>query len=82
MIGIILLFVVVYPGVWVLTVPHLRPSYRSRSGSFFISLIVENLCASLQVILVDSFSVNSCDFALPLGGGELRAFLPDRKSVV
>ena len=31
--------------------------------------------ASLQVTLIDSFSVSSCDFGVPMGGGELRVFL-------
>lgn len=39
---IILLFVGHLPGVWVLTIPHLCPSYSS-CGSFFISLDMVNL---------------------------------------
>lgn len=37
---------------------HLHPSYLSRCGSFFISLIMENFSTNLQVILIDSHSVN------------------------
>ena len=42
--------------------------------SFFISLVLENL-SSLQVICINSCSVNSCNFGVPMGGGELRVFL-------
>lgn len=31
-----------YLGVWVLTIPRLHPSYPSRRGSLFTSLVVEN----------------------------------------
>ena len=30
-----------YPGVWVLTIPCLCPSYPTCCGSFFVSLVVE-----------------------------------------
>ena len=40
---IIPLFVGYPPRVWVLTIAHLCPSYLSRCGSFFISLVVEDL---------------------------------------
>ena len=34
---------VAHPVVWILTIPHLCSSYLSRWGSFFISLVVEDL---------------------------------------
>ena len=41
----------------------------------FMSLVVDGLFASLQIILINICSVNSsCNFSMPVGGGELRIF--------
>ena len=32
--------------------------------------------AGLLIFLINSYSVNSCNFGVPLGGGELRVFPP------
>ena len=34
------------------------------------------LSASLQVILINSYFLNSCNFGVPIEGDELRVFLP------
>ena len=53
--------------------PHLCPSKLSHFSFFFISLVMDFFFffASCQVILIDSFSVNSCNFAVSRGGSEL-----------
>ena len=61
--------------LWVLTILSLRPSYLSYCGSFFISLVWKTFSASLQVVLIDSCSINSCNLGVPMGGGKLRVFL-------
>ena len=48
---------IAYPRLCVLTLCVCHCSYQSFCGSFFISLVMENFFASLQII--DSFSVNS-----------------------
>ena len=62
------------PRVWVLIIPCLCTSYLFHCGSLFIYPAVD-LFASLQVIAIDSCSVNSCHFDIHMGGGELRVFL-------
>ena len=66
---------VTHPGVWVLTLLHLRLSYTVQCGLFFISLVVDIFSACLMVFLINSFSVNSCNFSVPMGGGVLKVFL-------
>ena len=41
----------------------------------FICLVLKRFSASLQVILLESCSVNSCKFGVPLRGGDLPIFL-------
>ena len=45
-------------------------------ASFFISGVVKIFSISLQVVLKDTCSFSGCNFGMPLGEGELRAFLP------
>ena len=66
---------VAYTGVWVLTILCLHPSYPTHCSSFFIPLIVENISASLEVVLVDSCSVNDYNFGVPMARRKLRVFL-------
>ena len=74
---VILSFVVTYLGVWVLTRTHLCSSYASHCGSFFIFFVLwKILSPSLHVIIVDSYSVKSCNLSVPMGRDELRVFLP------
>ena len=44
-------------------------------GSVFISLVVKIFSTRLQVIFIDSCSVSTCNFGVPVGGGEFRVFL-------
>ena len=59
-------FGVAYLWAWVLTILCLCPSYLSHCGFFLISLVVQIFSASLQVVLIDSCSVNSCNFGVPV----------------
>ena len=51
-------------------------SHNRNSGFLFISLVLENLFSSFQIILIDSCCINSCNFDVLMGGGELRIFPP------
>ena len=51
------------------------PSSLFPVASFFVFLVIEDLFTSLQVILIDNCSVNSCNFAMVMGGDDLRVFL-------
>ena len=53
-------------GVCVLVRSDFCPSYASQCGSFFISFVVDELSASLQVFLGDSCSICSCSFDVVL----------------
>ena len=50
-------------------------SHPSHYTLFCVSLVVVNLFSSLQVTLIDSCSVNSCNFDMPFKGGEPGVFL-------
>ena len=50
-------------------------SYPSCCGSFFMPFIVEDLSGKVPVFFIDGCSADSCDFDVPVRGGELRAFL-------
>lgn len=63
-----------HPEVWVLTVLFLLPYSSSVVPSLYLWLW-EIFYACLQVILVDSCFVNSCNFAVIIGGGEFRVSL-------
>ena len=54
----------------------ISPSFHlSHCGSFFIFLVVDFFFfARFLVFLIDSCSVNSCNFGVLIGGGELRVF--------
>lgn len=68
---------VTYPRVRILIILF-QLLLLSHCSSFLISLVVENIFASLQIILIDGFSVNSCEFGVPMGKGlpqEYRVFL-------
>ena len=43
--------------------------------SFFIFLVGIIFSSSLQVVLIEGVSINSCNFGVPVGGGEYRPFL-------
>ena len=67
-------FGVTHSGVWVLTLCiSAFPTHLTVIPSF-ISLVVENLFCLSSGLLTDSCSV-SCNFGVPMGGGELRVFL-------
>ena len=57
-------------GVCVLTILQLHSSYPSPYGSFFISLLVEDLFCYIPVSLINSCSVNCCNFGVPVRGSE------------
>ena len=59
------------PGVWVLDIPYLCPSYLSSLCSWLWKIF----SASLQVVLMDSCSVSSYNFGVPMGRAEFRVFL-------
>ena len=61
-------------GVWVLTMVHLCTSYLSLCGSFFLYL-QKIFSASIHFVLINSCSVNSSNFGVPLGGDKFRVFL-------
>lgn len=63
-----------HPEVWVLTVLFLLLYSSSVVPSLYLWLW-EIFYACLQVILVDSCFVNSCNFAVIIGGGEFRVSL-------
>ena len=64
------------PGGMVLTVLCFCFSYASHD-SILRSLVVEELSLRLQVVLIDSCSVNHCinHFVMLVRGGDLRVFL-------
>ena len=59
----------------VLIVPWFYPSYPFHYWFFFIYLVVENLSAHFPVYLINSVSVNNCNFGVPTEGGELGIFI-------
>ena len=63
---------------------YLKPICRSlvylylsclSSWNSFITPVVEIFSSCLQIVLINSCSVNSCDLGVPLEGGELKVFL-------
>ena len=55
----------------VLDCAMIAPPHLSHFDSFFISLVVKDFL----VFLINSSSVNSCYFVVPIKGGKLSAFL-------
>ena len=53
---------------------HLCTSYLSLCGSFFLYL-QKIFSASIRFVLINSCSVNSSNFGVPLGGDKFRVFL-------
>ena len=45
---------------------------------FFLSLFKHSFSVSLPVFVINNFSVNSCDFDVLMGGGELWVFIHHR----
>ena len=72
---IILPFVARPPQGMVLTIQFFHPPTYPTFGSFFISLVIDDLFSSIPVFLINSCSANSCNFGVPVGGDELRVFL-------
>ena len=50
------------------------PFLPSYCGSF-LELLWKLFSATLQFVLIESCSVNGCNFRVPMGGGELKVFL-------
>ena len=66
---------VTYPGYWSWLYHVFAPlTYLIVILSLYLELW-KVFSVSLQVILIDSFSVNSCNFGVLVGGSELRVFL-------
>ena len=62
------------PSVWVLPILRLPTTYPSR-GSFFKSLVVEDLLQLVLVFFIDRCSVNSGNSGVPMRGGELTPYI-------
>lgn len=62
-------------GVCVLPMLHLCPSYLSHSGFLFMSLVVETLSVSLQVVVNNSCSVSVSNFGVSTGRSKLGVLL-------
>lgn len=62
-------------GMWDLTIWRIHPTYPSPCGSFFMSLIVEDLFWWVSDFFVYGYSTDSCDFDVSVRRGEHRAFL-------
>ena len=80
---VILLFVSHQPGFAGLDYAK-SPLLLSISLWFFLLILGYGkiFSASLQIIPIDSCSINNCNFCVPVGGGELRVFLLDQLSHV
>ena len=62
-------------GVCVLPMLHLCTSYLSHSGFLFMSLVVETLSVSLQVVVNNSCSVSVSNFGVSTGRSKLGVLL-------